>query len=186
MHGFTRWWINALPHRWYLGRHVPAFLKKSPEPFRGEVLEIGAGSGWTSQQILETFPQVELTATDIDASAHDKFDELRRKYGRRLSMREANVLQLPFDRDAFDIVLAMNVIPYLPPYAVRKAIQEMLRVTRPGGLIGMSDHGLFGMDPGSRDLVMEALSQEDCTVVYDNRKPRYDIWVQNPYPVRKD
>lgn len=186
MNGFSRWWVNAWPHRWYLGRHVPRFLKKCPEPFRGEVLEIGAGSGWTSQQILETFPQVELTATDIDVTAREKFDALRLKYGRRLTMQEANVLQLPFDRDSFDIVLAMNVISQLPPYAVRKAIQEMLRVIRPGGLIGISDHGILGKNPGSRDLVIEALSQEDCSIVYDNEKSRYDIWIQNPYPVRKE
>ena len=63
---FESWWYGSWPHRLYLSRFVPRFLHACPEPFRGEVLEVGSGGGWSSRQILNTFPQVELTASDVN------------------------------------------------------------------------------------------------------------------------
>lgn len=185
MNTFSRWWMNAWPHRWHVRHHIPRFIRKCPEQFRGEVLEVGAGMGWTSRQILETCPQVELTAIDTDQGAGAEFDSLRQKYGRRLNMREANVMKLPFDRDSFDIVLAVNTIPFLPPFGMKKAIQELIRVTRPGGLIGISDQLIFSFSRHSRRVVVEEiLTQEDCEVVIADGGGRYDIWARKSYPIK--
>lgn len=176
--------MNAWPHRWRVRRHIPKFLRACPEPFRGEVLEIGAGRGWTSRQILDTFPQVELTATDIDRYATAVFHQLENKYGRRLKTREANVLKLPFDRESFDIVLAINVMPYLKPFRVRKAIHEMLRVLRLGGLLGISVETFLSLPhPGSRPFIEEVLAEETCSVLYAKGDRRYMLWARKPYPI---
>jgi SAM-dependent methyltransferase len=179
------WWVNSFPHRLSIRRAVPKFLRQCPDPFRGEVLEVGAGQGWTSQEILETFPQVELTATDITPSSEDLFDELRREYGRRLRVREANVIKLPFDRDAFDVVIAINTISMLPPYALKKAVQEMLRVTRPGGLIGISETIRFIRSGASRSRVLleQILQDEQCEIVSIKGSRRYNMWVRKRYPI---
>ncbi|MEX0649632.1 MAG: class I SAM-dependent methyltransferase [Candidatus Andersenbacteria bacterium] len=185
MNTFQRWWMNALPHRWHLRRHVPKYLRKSPDPFRGEVLEVGAGSGWTSRLILETCPQVELTATDLDPTAKAELEDLRRVYGRRLNMKEANIMKLPFDRDSFDIVLAVNVIPFLPSFGVRKALQQLIRVTRPGGLIGISDHLLFFWARHShREVIEEVLAHENCEILVADGYGRFDIWARKAYPIK--
>lgn len=184
---FQRFWVNAWPHRWRLHRHVPKFLKASPEPFRGEVLEIGAGRGWTSRQILETHPQVELTATDIDPRHQKYFEGLREIYGRRLKAREANVLKLLFDRDAFDVVIAINVLHYLQPYGVQKAVQEIIRVTRSGGLIGISDSTLLSpFATRNCELVERILQDEGCEILYHKTGNYYDIWARNPYPIETE
>ncbi len=181
---WQRWWMNAWPHRWHVKHHVPRFLKNCPAPFRGEVLEIGAGRGWTSRQILETFPQVELTATDIDATEVRTFEKLRQDYGRRLKMKEENVLKLSFDRDSFDIVLAINTLPHLSSFAVQKAMRELMRVVRPGGLIGISNYGLL---PGgtSKDLLKEIVEAEQAEIVFDGGARGYDFWIQKAYPIEK-
>ena len=182
--GFFRWWVNALPHRWQLRRQVPQFLRSSPEPFRGEVLELGAGRGWTSRQILETFPQVELTAVDIDSEATKHFSELESQYGRRLKVLQANIFQLPFDRESFDLVIAINVFAHLKPYSMRKAVEEALRVLRPGGLLGVSDHVLFR--PSSkehRDGLYRILEEEGCDILKPPIATMYDVWARKPYPV---
>lgn len=185
LNSFQRWWVNAWPHRWRLRRHIPRFLRNCPEPFRGEVLEIGAGRGWTSRRILETFPQVELTATDVDQDATKTFTRLQTDYGRRLKVKEANVYKLPFDRGSFDIVLAIGVLPYLRPYAVRKALQEILRVVRPGGLIGLCDYTILPITRSlSRQSVEAILREEGCTISYGKGGSRYDIWAQKQYPVQ--
>ena len=134
---FERWWLDAWPHRLRVRRKVPYFLKLSPDPFRGEVLEVGAGSGWTSRRILETFPQVELTATDLDPRTQEAYERLRKRYGRRLRVEAADLLDLPFARESFDIVVAIGVLHHIAD--VEKGIQQLLRVLRPGGLLGISD-----------------------------------------------
>lgn len=179
-----RWWVNAWPHRWYLRRQVPTFLRSCPDPFRGEVLELGSGRGDTSQKILETFPQVELTAVDVDAGAARYFTALERKYGRRLKVKQANMFSLPFDRDAFDIVIAINVFPHIQPFSLRKAMQESLRVLRPGGLIGVSDRALVRPHYGAtREALEDILSEEECDVLSADGGRYYDFWARKPYPV---
>lgn len=183
----TRWrrfWLDAWLHRWHVRYHVPRFLRACPEPFRGEVLEVGAGSGHTSRQILDTFPQVELTAVDIDEQATATFAQMQQHYGRRLKVKKANVLKLWFDRESFDVALAINVMPHLRPYAIKVAVQELLRVTRPGGLIGISDHLLLSAPrKSSRQAVDEAISQENCDILYVAGGSRFDMWIRKPYPV---
>ena len=179
-----RWWINAWPHRLHVRQQVPKFLKSCPEPFRGEVLELGAGRGNTSQKILETFPQVELTAIDIQADSASHFSILQKKYGRRLNVKQANMFALPFDRDAFDIVIGINVFPHIQAFSLRKAIQEALRVLRPGGLLGISDKSLIRPGSGTtRDEILKLLSQEDCDVLSTSGNTRYELWARKAYPI---
>lgn len=174
-----RWWLNAWPHRWYIRYHIPRFLKSAPDPFRGEVLEVGAGRGWTSQQILETFPQVELTATDIDPVSTAHFSALQRTFGQRLKVQAAAIEALPFDRHAFDIVIAVHVLRHVAD--LPRAVQQLLRVLRPGGLLGVSDisSSLNPILPELRQL----LSAEGCTISHSRGRHRFILWAQKKYPV---
>lgn len=189
---FERWWLNAWPHRLHIKQYIPQFLRSCPEPFRGEVLEVGAGSGWTSQQILETFPQVELTATDVDSTATAHFDHLRSKYGQRLKVLQADVIKLPFDRASFDIVIAIHVLYHVGD--VTQAIHQFLRVLRPGGLIGISekDHEYFigplkwllrSKETVSRQALEKIFHDEGCEIVQSTGEEHYTLWVRKPYPV---
>lgn len=181
---FYRWWVNALPHRLQLRHQVPHFLRSSPEPFRGEVLELGAGHGWTSRQILKTFPQVELTAVDIDQDATKYFAALEMEYGRRLKVRQANIFQLPFDRESFDLVIAINVFNHLKPYSARKAVEESLRVLRPGGLLGLSDKMPFRLSHKEYGQTLRTIFEEEgCDILTGSSGSGDGVWVRKPYPV---
>ena len=189
---FEQWWLNAWPHRLHIRRRVPRFLKSCPEPFRGQVLEVGAGAGWTSQRILETFPQVELTATDIDPQVHEQFKRLQGKYGQRLKFAQADILELPFDRNSFDIVLAVHVIHHLED--VTRGLQQLLRVLRPGGLLGILDadqqysegiaRWLWRSRTAINRSVLEGiLRAEDCQLRVSVGNHRYTLWAQKAYPI---
>lgn len=185
--GFSKWWVTSWPHRWRLKRHVPDFLRACPEPFRGEVLELGAGHGWTSRNILTTFPQVELTSVDNDTTATAAFQILEKKFGRRLRVKEENLFQLSFDRESFDIVIGINVFSQLKPYTLRKGIQEALRVLRPGGLLGISDWTLVHVNhTAHREAIEEILKQEMCDILFIRGDRSYDIWARKPYPISPD
>lgn len=169
---FKRWWLSSWPHRWSIRRQVPRFLKACPEPFRGQVLEVGAGGGWTSRRILETFPQVELTAIDTDPAVIQAFARLQGRFGRRLKVQAADVLHLPFDRSVFDVVLVINLLPHLSQEELPLALRQMLRVIRPGGLLGLSP-----ASPAAEQLV----SREQCQVLFIGSGRRSDIWARKPY-----
>lgn len=189
---FERWWLSAWPHRFSVFRRVPRFLKACPEPFRGEVLEVGAGSGWTTQRILETFPQVELTALDKDLRVTKCLASLQRIYGRRLEVVCADVLDLPFDRHVFDIIIAVNALHHFDD--VRGSLQQLLRVLRPGGLLGVADDnprsgtglGRWPMTYANkidRVVLEQLLSQETCEILVAQGESHYTLWARKPYPV---
>lgn len=187
---FERWWLSALPHRLQIRRSVPRFLKGCPEPFRGEVLEVGAGRGWSSQRILETFPQVALTAIDIDPRVAVAFTHLQERYGQRLHFMTADLLHLPFDRASFEIVVAINALHYVED--IPEAVRQFLRVVRPGGLIGISDGNhkywsgplrrLFSTSTSfSRSSLEEVLRKEGCEVLQGYGAVHYYVWARKPY-----
>jgi ubiquinone/menaquinone biosynthesis C-methylase UbiE len=189
--GLERWWLGALPYRVQIKRFVPKFLRASPDPFRGEVLEIGSGAGWTSRCILETFPQVELTASDVDDRAKRKFKQLRTIYGQRLRFKQADLLSLPFDRSSFDIVIVINVFQHVDD--LQEATRQLLRVLRPGGLIGVGHTSktsgvniwsrLFSSSSLSKQTIKIILQDEGCEVVCSKGGAQYYVWARKPYPL---
>lgn len=171
---------------------MPKFLRACPEPFRGEVLEVGAGSGWTSRRILETFPQVELTAVDVRGEADEAFEKPRRLYGQRLKFKQADLMSLPFDRETFDMVLAIHTLHYVED--VPEAIRQLLRVTRPGGLIGLAGENMFyrrgirgwlmkSASVPTKESLEKTLRLEECEVITSDGEVHYFIWARKPYPI---
>lgn len=170
---FEQWWLDTWPHRWRINRYVPAFLRACPEPFRGQVLEVGAGSGWTSRAILEAFPQVELTATDIDPAATLKFERLQGQYGGRLKVQEADGLNLPFDRASFDVVVAFYMMHHIDDVA--RAVQQFMRVLRPGGWLGIADNRM-----SKKDIVDRVAAEASIKVT--GGKGNFYVWAQKAHP----
>ncbi len=175
----------------HIKQYLPKFLRACPDPFRGEVLEVGAGRGWTSQQILETFPQVELTATDITIADDAHWRRIQSKYGERLKIQQADVLHLPFDRASFDIVIAVHVLHHVDD--IRLATRQLLRVLRPGGLLGIGEMNrqdisgllswLWHGNVIPRETLEQLLRDEDCEILVSHSGTPYTIWARKPYPV---
>jgi ubiquinone/menaquinone biosynthesis C-methylase UbiE len=191
-HNWESRWLKSVFHRLLVRRRVSRFFKICPEPFRGEALEVGAGQGWTSRRILEMYPQVELTATDIDQAAITTFDKMSRHYGRRLIIKQADVLGLPFDRSSFDVVVVDHALHYVDDY--EKAVQQLLRVVRPGGMIGIIGSNWLGQSGIMRWLwssagkveitkIEDTLKAEDIKVLASRRGIySYCLWARKRYP----
>jgi SAM-dependent methyltransferase len=100
------------------------------ERHRGrEVLEIGVGLGADHQRFAEA--GAKLTGIDLTerAVAH-----VRRRFellGLQSDLRAGNAEQLPFADDSFDLVYSWGVL-HVTTHTPR-AIEEVLRVLRPGG-----------------------------------------------------
>jgi len=98
------------------------------------VLDCGTGSGTLSLAFARVWA-APFTLVATDTSAH-MLDQARQRFeqtGIAASTRHSDVRHLPFANNSFDIVMAAHLLEHLQdPDA---ALAEMVRVTRPGGVI---------------------------------------------------
>jgi ubiquinone/menaquinone biosynthesis C-methylase UbiE len=127
--------VNRRRYQWLAENvHLPA---------RPTALEVGCGNGDLAARVVDGMDPARYVATDLDpdqiaaASRH-----LARRYPRGipapLELQEANMLELPFPANCFDLVLAYTVLHHASAThrdfsQVPRALVEIDRVLRPGG-----------------------------------------------------
>ena len=100
----------------------------------GRLLELGCGSGQLAASLASQFD--ELVGIDVSDVRIDRGRRALSGLGPRLSGKITLMMgrvdePLPFPDDSFDVVLACEVIEFVPN--VFRTIDEMARVVRPGG-----------------------------------------------------
>src|SRR5947209_3444725 len=117
-----------------LGRRQPRF---------GRALEIGAGTGYFTLNLLRAGVIGEAVATDISQGMLDELSVSARRLGVEVDTRRCEAAALPFDDASFDLVFGHAVLHHLPD--LDAAFAELRRVLRPGGAIAFcgepSRHG---------------------------------------------
>ncbi|KAK5137582.1 hypothetical protein LTR08_007877 [Meristemomyces frigidus] len=98
------------------------------------LLDVGAGSGTISLSLAGYMPRGHVTATDVSADILERAAEHAAAAAvPNIVFQSANVYELPFADDSFDIVHASQVLAHLD--APVAALKEMLRVASPGGVV---------------------------------------------------
>jgi len=105
-----------------LGRPLPAF---------GSSLEIGAGTGYFTLNMLQDGVVREAVATDISRGMLDALQANATRIGVAVQTVACDAEDLPFDDDSFDLVLGHAVLHHIPH--LDRAFAEFMRVLRPGG-----------------------------------------------------
>jgi len=101
----------------------------------GHTLEVAIGTGLN----LPFYPaEVELTGTDLSPGMLGIAQTRARQLGRTVDLREADAQALPFPDACFDTVVCTFSLCAIPDE--RRAVSEMTRVLRPGGLLLLADH----------------------------------------------
>lgn len=104
------------------------------------VLDIGCGSGVVTRDIARRIgPDGQVVGIDASPRLLTVARELVEAagLGDRVELREGDARALPFGPGEFDVVLAVTVLAHVPEG--ERAIPEMVRVTRPGGRVGVFD-----------------------------------------------
>ena len=98
---------------------------------RGRLLEVGCGPGIMLPDLLAM--GFDVRAIDVSAEMIRRAEQRMTGHplARRCRLAVGDVERLEFGEGAFDAVLAMGVLEYLP--ACDGALREMVRVLRPGG-----------------------------------------------------
>src|SRR5947209_1580420 len=109
-----------------------------PELHRGfgRSLEIGAGTGYFSLNLLQAGIVREATCTDISPGMVATLAENANRLGLDVRAARADAESLPFGGHSFDLVLGHAVLHHLPDLA--RAFAELHRVLRPGGRIAFA------------------------------------------------
>ncbi|MGA2929695.1 MAG: class I SAM-dependent methyltransferase [Solirubrobacteraceae bacterium] len=99
-------------------------------------LEIGAGTGYFTLNMLQAGVVREATCTDISPGMMAQLAGNARLLGVTVKTARADAESLPFADASFDLVLGHAVLHHLPD--LRKAFAEFHRVLRPGGRIAFA------------------------------------------------
>jgi ubiquinone/menaquinone biosynthesis C-methylase UbiE len=101
----------------------------------GDTLEVAVGTGLN----LQFYPaEVELTGVDLSPAMLGIARTRARQLGRVVDLREADAQALPFPAASFDTVVCTFSLCAIPDEC--RAVSEMTRVLRPGGLLLLADH----------------------------------------------
>lgn len=102
--------------------------------YRGRpVLEVGCGMGCMAMNWAQQGARV--TAVDLNPVAVAQTRQRFALYGLAGNICEADAEALPFADGAFDYVYSWGVLHHTP--GIRQAIEELRRVLRPGGAVGV-------------------------------------------------
>ena len=94
---------------------------------RLKVLDAGCGTGWSTYALSEKG----YDALGVDLNV----DSFEPKTSDRLRFAAGSVLGVPFRNDRFDLVFSYQCIEHVPN--PEKALQEMIRVCKPGGVVSV-------------------------------------------------
>jgi ubiquinone/menaquinone biosynthesis C-methylase UbiE len=126
--------LTSLPYRLAARRIILPWILQDVEP-SGEGLEIGAGLGGLTAQLLTLYPQFRMVATDTDRERVGMAEQVLSGFGNRASVQRADAAALPFSDGRFDLVLSAAMLHHVIEWD--KALAEAVRVLRPGGkLVG--------------------------------------------------
>ena len=135
---------NAEAYERFMGRWsalaAPQLVEFAALPPNGRILDVGSGTGSLTFAIAERFHEASILGIDLSkelvAYASD-----RNAFPGRAGFEIGDAQQLRFEDAAFDATASLLVFSFIPSPA--KALQELRRVTRPGGSVSAAvwDYG---------------------------------------------
>ena len=108
-----------------------------------KVLDVAAGTGNASIPAAER--GAEVTASDLTPELFDAGRERAKAQGVELEWVEADAEHLPFEAESFDVVMSSIGAMFAPRH--QDVADELVRVCRPGGTIGLicwTPEGMIG------------------------------------------
>jgi len=134
---------------------------------KGEyVLDVGCGAGVTPVYIAKKY-ECRVVGVDINPGMIERSQERAQRDGvaDRVEFRVADAQELPFDDEQFDAVITESVTAF--PEDKQQAVNEYVRVTLPGGYVGLNESTWLKVPPppdvvawASQEI---AASVEPCT-----------------------
>ncbi|GER85075.1 hypothetical protein KTAU_37110 [Thermogemmatispora aurantia] len=145
--------VNRLDFQHYVLRAIlhGNYLAPIQQPRR--ILDVGCGTGQWAFELAQQFPQAEVIGLDLELVKASASPPPNYRFV------QGDILHgLPFDNDSFDFVHQRLLFLAIPQAAWPAAVQELARVTAPGGWIELVESS-----PAPQDLTPSGpATQEFC------------------------
>ena len=129
--------VNSPARRWLQQFYeIPVLLRFGGRLLPGaRALEVGCGSGYGSQLVLERFGAASVDAVDLDPAMVELASRRLARYGTRVRLAQGSATDLRAavnaDDNGYDAVFDFAIVHHIPNW--RAAIAEVVRVLVPGG-----------------------------------------------------
>lgn len=131
---------------------------RGPGPLDGlSVLDVGCGTG-TTDQVLCPFVR---SLHGVDVSKEMLLRARRNVPGAQFSWYDGETL--PFDEGTFDVVVAICVFHHIPISQRDRVVAEMVRVSRPEGVVAVFEHNPY--NPLTRHAVNTCELDRDAVLL---------------------
>ena len=124
---------------------APSFIEFAGIAEGERILDVGCGTGSLTFELVKHLDLNEIQAIDFSPVFVEAAK--RRNNDARVKIQQADATALPFPDGSFDRAMALLVLHFVPEAA--RAVAEMRRVVRPGGVVAavVWDHlgGMSGM-----------------------------------------
>ncbi|CAH1755957.1 14493_t:CDS:10 [Entrophospora sp. SA101] len=124
-------------------------LKSSPaKNDKAKVLDIGCGPGHWLLEMAEEYPNANFVGIDISPVFPNDYDSNKPTNVAFLKFDALSENGLPFPDDTFDFVYQKFMVFFIPENKRMKHIEELIRITKPGGWIELMDVDPLPYDTG--------------------------------------
>ncbi len=114
---------------YYNARFWQATVKRFRDHYRlgddASVLDVGCAKGFMLHDFKQLMPTLRVAGLDVSSYALDHAIETVKPF-----LRLGNATDLPFEDNAFDLVISINTIHNLPLDECKQALREIQRVSR--------------------------------------------------------
>ncbi|KAH8882015.1 S-adenosyl-L-methionine-dependent methyltransferase [Thozetella sp. PMI_491] len=122
-----------------------------------KLLDVGAGSGTITAGLAQLIqPSGHVTATDLSEAILTRARDLMAARGDvdmdRIAFQQGDAYHLPFPDDTFDVTHCHQMLAHLRDPA--DALREMIRVTRPGGVVAAREADISTMCAWPADPIL--------------------------------
>jgi ubiquinone/menaquinone biosynthesis C-methylase UbiE len=138
-------------------RLAPQFIAFAGLAEGERVLDVGCGTGSLTFTLAKSSGLREIAAIDFSPVFVD--EAKRRNSDPRITIQQADACALPYADASFDRALALLVLHFIPETS--KALAEMRRVVRPGGIVAAAVWDHYGGMPGMRMMVDTVATRSD-------------------------
>jgi ubiquinone/menaquinone biosynthesis C-methylase UbiE len=128
------------------------FVRRYALPQSPRILDAGCGTGEGARRFAEYFPGAQVLGVDIIDAHLELAKTYSSAFAPRLSFEHRSIFDLELPKQTFDLVICRHVLQAIPH--PEKVLAELVRVTRPGGLLHLipEDYGMIHFERGDLDL----------------------------------
>ncbi|WP_271605725.1 class I SAM-dependent methyltransferase [Bradyrhizobium sp. CCBAU 11434] len=150
----TQWqndYLNADMDRFYDLAFAEILRRLKPQP-QDKLLDAGCGYCYHTERLARG--GCAITSVDFSEAALAIASKTISRAGldHQVKLQQADLTRLVFENDFFDFVVSWGVIMHIPE--MEKALAELARVLKPGGVLVLCENNLYSLDVQIRERVV--------------------------------